>query len=136
MNITPLFPTPIGKVYNFITEKERLRLLESIKKRKHVKHGAIIGDGSMTGGLAFLLDEDNRAEKLINKEIVDVIELSTSAQEDILKPTIQSHAIQTKSPKAEKILSNWHEFKNKFKVIVPPSERLKAGLIEEKVLIQ
>ena len=46
MNITPLFPTPIGKVYNFITEKERLRLLESIKKRKHVKHGAIIGNGS------------------------------------------------------------------------------------------
>ena len=48
MNILPLFPTAIGKVYKFITEKERLELMASIEKISHTSHGAIKGDGFST----------------------------------------------------------------------------------------
>ena len=48
MNITPLFPIPIGRVYNFITPKERLHLLKHIKSIPHFPNGAIEGDGSST----------------------------------------------------------------------------------------
>ena len=51
MNILPLFPTAIGKVYKFITEKERLELMASIEKISHTSHGAIKGDGVSTHGL-------------------------------------------------------------------------------------
>ena len=48
MNITPIFPLPIGRVYNFITPKERLHLLKHIKSIPHFPNGAIEGDGSST----------------------------------------------------------------------------------------
>tara|TARA_B100000427_G_scaffold96225_1_gene79275 strand:- start:220 stop:786 length:567 start_codon:yes stop_codon:yes gene_type:complete len=51
MNILPLFPTAIGKVYKFITEKERLELMASIEKISHTSHAAIKGDGVSTHGL-------------------------------------------------------------------------------------
>ena len=50
MNVKPLFPTPVAYFYNFITEKERLRISESIENNKtsHLPHLAIDGDGSST----------------------------------------------------------------------------------------
>ena len=48
MDIVPLFPTALGKVSNFITDKERIQLIKSIKDTKHVNHGAIRGDGVST----------------------------------------------------------------------------------------
>ena len=48
MNILPLFPTPIGSIHNFITEKERLKLFKDIKNTVHFPHGSIKGDGYST----------------------------------------------------------------------------------------
>ena len=48
MNIRPLFPTAIGSIHNFITEKERLKLFKDIKNTIHFPHGSIKGDGSST----------------------------------------------------------------------------------------
>ena len=45
MKITPLFPTPLGKISNFISDEERLKLLKFIKNIKHQPHGAIVGNG-------------------------------------------------------------------------------------------
>jgi len=45
MNIRPLFPTPIACISNFITSKERLQLIKSIKNINHSSHDAISGDG-------------------------------------------------------------------------------------------
>ena len=50
MNITPLFPTPIGSIPNFITSKERLQIWDEIKNIPHVSHKAIEGDGYSTHG--------------------------------------------------------------------------------------
>ena len=48
MDIIPLFPIALGKVTNFINEKERIQLIKSVKDTKHDKHGAIRGDGVST----------------------------------------------------------------------------------------
>ena len=48
MNIVPLFPTPIGKVPDFISEKDRLFLVKKIKSIKHLSHSALRGDASST----------------------------------------------------------------------------------------
>ncbi len=44
----PIFPIGIGKVSNFINEKERFFLIESIKKNHHHEHPVISGNGSST----------------------------------------------------------------------------------------
>ncbi len=90
--------------------------------------GRNVGAG-MTGGLTFLFDDKNQAESLVNKEIVEIHPLSTKQQENILKPLIQEHAIQTQSIKAEQIINNWNISKKLFKVLVPPSEQKRVGLI-------
>ena len=65
MNILPLFPTAIGSIHNFITEKERLKLFKDIKNTIHLPHGAIRGDGSSTHG---------RPNHCIDKSIVKRIQ--------------------------------------------------------------
>ena len=96
--------------------------------------GRNIGAG-MTGGVAFLLDDNESVIERVNKEIVEIHSLSTPEQESILKPLLEEHLSRTKSSKARQILSNWMEWKMRFKVIVPPSEKSKVGLeIIEKVL--
>ena len=96
--------------------------------------GRNIGAG-MTGGVAFLLDEANNVECLVNKEIVEIFQVSTSQQEGILKPLIEKYLKSTNSFKAKEILSNWNVWKNKFKILVPPSEKQALGLENlEKIL--
>ena len=62
MDIVPLFPTALGKVSNFITDKERIQLIKSIRDTKHVNHGAIRGDGVSTF---------NSNTSVVNKDILN-----------------------------------------------------------------
>ncbi len=89
--------------------------------------GRNVGAG-MTGGIAFLLDKQNKVSELTNKEIVEVFQLGTLEQEDILKPLIETHFKKTTSCQAKEILSDWNYWKKQFKVIVPPSEKSNTGL--------
>ncbi|EEE40919.1 glutamate synthase large subunit [Prochlorococcus marinus] len=89
--------------------------------------GRNIGAG-MTGGVAFILDEKNDLEKKVNKEIVSIYEIKTPKQEQILLEIINEYHDNTQSPKAATILKDWINFKNLFKVIIPPSELEMLGL--------
>ncbi|WP_320676117.1 glutamate synthase large subunit [Prochlorococcus sp. MIT 1300] len=90
----------------------------------------------MTGGVTFLLDEDQRANLRVNKDNVDIFDLTTPEQELLIKPLLESHAKETDSNKAKEILLDWELWSKKFKVLVPPSERAKVGLAEkEKVAV-
>ncbi len=96
--------------------------------------GRNVGAG-MTGGVIFLLDQDDRVIERVNHEIIEVFNLTTIKQEEILKPLLEAHLKQTKSNAATKILSDWPRWKKSFKVLVPPSEKINLGLdIQEKVL--
>ncbi len=90
--------------------------------------GRNIGAG-MTGGITFLIDEDDTVSQKINKEIVQVYNITTSEQEELLKQLIDEHFLHTKSLKAREIIDNWNKYKRLFKVLVPPSEKIKLGLL-------
>ncbi len=97
--------------------------------------GRNVGAG-MTGGITFLLDEEEEVNSRVNKEIVEVFSLSTPQQEDILKPLLIAHANQTNSSKAVRIISDWDRQKQLFKLLVPPSEKSKVGLeVTEQVFV-
>ena len=81
-----------------------------------------------------LIDLDGALEgKSINKEIIQIHELSNNSQERMLKSLIEAHFLHTESAKAKEILSDWTQWKAKFKMLVPPSEKEKFGIksIEE-----
>ena len=93
------------------------------------KTGRNIAAG-MTGGVAFFFDNDQNISNKVNKEIVEIHTISTKEQENILKCLIELHYKYTLSHKANEILSNWEESKKLFKVLIPPSEKVKLGLNE------
>ncbi len=95
--------------------------------------GRNVGAG-MTGGVTFLLDENNEVIDRINKEIVQIHQLSNEYQENILQTLVKSHYHHTQSQKAKEILSDWILWKKRFKMLVPPSEKEKLGItVLEKV---
>ena len=89
--------------------------------------GRNIGAG-MTGGIAFIIDENNDLSNKVNKEIVSIHKITTSKQEDILLEIIREYLAKTNSLKAAKIIENWSYSKSTFKLIVPPSEEEMLGL--------
>ncbi len=84
----------------------------------------------MTGGIAFILDKKNELNSRMNKEIVEVHNLTATNQEQFLKDLISEYHQKTKSPQAKKILSDWSSWKDLFKIVVPPSEKNKLGIEE------
>ena len=66
----------------------------------------------------------------MNKEIVQVHNLTSTNQEQFLKNLIIEYQQKTKSPEAKKILSDWSSWKKLFKIVVPPSEKNKLGIEE------
>ncbi|MEM9536732.1 MAG: glutamate synthase subunit alpha, partial [Cyanobacteria bacterium P01_A01_bin.3] len=85
------------------------------------KVGRNVGAG-MTGGLAYLLDEEGNLPSKVNSEIVRIQRVETTAAEEELRGFIQRHSDRTGSPKAALILERWDEYLPKFWQVVPPSE--------------
>ncbi|CAK6701795.1 glutamate synthase large subunit [Synechococcus sp. BA-124 BA4] len=88
----------------------------------------------MTGGVAFLLDEEDALGGLLNPEIVSVHPLETPEQEQLIKPLLEAHLEVTGSRRAAEILANWPQWRSRFKVLVPPSEVATVGLLEREKL--
>ena len=83
--------------------------------------GRNVGAG-MTGGLTYILDENNTLPEKMNPEIVSIQRVGTTAGEKQLKDLITAHAEKTGSPKAKAILADWANYLPKFWQVVPPSE--------------
>jgi glutamate synthase (ferredoxin) len=82
----------------------------------------------MTGGVAFLLDEADGVQQRLNPGTVSLQPLCTPEQENLLKPLLEAHLAHTGSARAATILADWANWKTRFKVIVPPSEKALVGL--------
>jgi glutamate synthase (ferredoxin) len=89
----------------------------------------------MTGGVAFILDENGGLAERVNPEIVVITELTTPEQEAVLKPLLEAHLELTGSAKAAAILADWPSWKTRFKLLVPPSEKANLGLAERAVVV-
>ncbi len=90
--------------------------------------GVNFGAG-MTGGFAYVLDEDGEFRKRVNPELVEVLEVADLAiHEEHLRGLIIEHVQLTASARGEEILANWPEWAAKFALVKPKSSDVKALL--------
>ncbi|MGI6000058.1 MAG: glutamate synthase subunit alpha, partial [Candidatus Merdisoma sp.] len=73
----------------------------------------------MSGGIAYVLDEDRDLYTRLNKDMVMITELTDKYDVQELKEMIESHVAYTNSVKGKEILSNFAEYLPKFKKIIP-----------------
>ncbi|WOI53116.1 glutamate synthase large subunit [Parvularcula sp. LCG005] len=86
-----------------------------------------VGDNfgaGMTGGEAFVFDQESRFELLVNPEHVHWMR-PTAEKEEELRALVTRHAEQTGSPRALEMLGNWEEEKDHF-WYVAPTDRIEA----------
>ncbi|XP_027352326.1 ferredoxin-dependent glutamate synthase, chloroplastic isoform X1 [Abrus precatorius] len=76
----------------------------------------------MTGGLAYILDEDNTLIPKVNREIVKIQRVSAPVGQMQLKNLIEAHVEKTGSNKGAAILKDWDKYLSLFWQLVPPSE--------------
>ena len=72
----------------------------------------------MSGGIAYVLDEDRSFYKRLNKELVSFEDVSNKYDVLELKGLIQEHVAYTNSEKGKRILDHFSEYLPKFKKIV------------------
>lgn len=83
----------------------------------------------MTGGFAYVLDEDGEFRKRVNSELVEVLDVEQFAiHEEHLRGLITEHVQATNSTRGEFILSHWAEMAPKFTLVKPKSSDVKALL--------
>ena len=91
----------------------------------------------MSGGIAYVLDEQNNIYTKVNKEMVNLEEVSNKYDVLELKEMIEEHVALTNSEKGKEILRHFETYLPKFKKIMPFDYQrvLKTiGQMEEKGL--
>ncbi|MDO4804818.1 MAG: glutamate synthase large subunit [Lachnospiraceae bacterium] len=73
----------------------------------------------MSGGIAYVLDEKNRLYKNLNKELVQMENISSKADIAELRRIIERHVGHTGSAKGRAILAAFEKYVPKFKKIIP-----------------
>lgn len=78
----------------------------------------------MTGGVAFVLDEDGDFDLRCNLDTVDLESIQEgSSEEKQLKELLKEHLEATNSPKARRILGDWKEYRGHFVCVMPVEYR-------------
>ncbi len=77
----------------------------------------------MSGGVAYVLDENNDFYLKVNKELVAVEEVEELSDVQELKAMIEEHVKETASEKGKAILKNFAQYLPKFKKIIPHDYR-------------
>ncbi|EDP75193.1 glutamate synthase large subunit [Hydrogenivirga sp. 128-5-R1-1] len=75
--------------------------------------------GGMTGGHAYILDEDGTLEHKLNYAYVYARRLVGEDEIEELKSLIEKHYQYTNSPRAKEILANFEEYLGKFWKVIP-----------------
>ena len=91
----------------------------------------------MSGGIAYVLDENRDLYKRLNKSLVSFEEVTNKYDVQELKSMIQEHVAYTNSKKGKEILDHFGEYLPKFKKIMPHDYRRMMNTIvqmEEKGL--
>ncbi len=99
----------------------------------------------MSGGIAYVLDEDRDLYMKLNKELVEVSEVKEKADVERLRNMLEQHVEATGSAKGKELLSNFADCLHMFKKIIPHdykriTEEISAfegkGLSEEEARIE
>ena len=73
----------------------------------------------MSGGIAYVLDEDTSLYKRMNKQLVSIEPVTDKYDVLELKDLITEHVAYTNSKKGKEVLDNFGEYLPKFKRIIP-----------------
>lgn len=96
------------------------------------KTGRNFGAG-MSGGIAYVFDEDGTFEKQCNKETLNLLAVEGEDKTE-LKAHIENHFNATMSPLAQRILENWEAVLPKFVKVFPEEYRQALKRLEEEKL--
>jgi glutamate synthase (NADPH/NADH) large chain len=80
----------------------------------------------MSGGLAYVYDQDGLFDSRCNLEMVD-LDLLSPSDEANLRALIERHAVYTGSPRARELLDDWHTEKGRFVKVFPMEYRRVLG---------
>ncbi len=83
----------------------------------------------MSGGIAYVLDEEGDFSIRCNQDMVDLEPLSTEDAEEI-KEMIKRHVEYTDSERGKEVLSNWSNIEEKFVRVMPKDFKRMLGAIE------
>ncbi len=72
----------------------------------------------MSGGVAYVLDEDGGFERRCNHELVDLEALADADAEE-LRAIVAEHAERTGSPVAARMLDGWDGARERFVKVIP-----------------
>ena len=73
----------------------------------------------MSGGIAYVLDEDWDFYQRVNKDMVSLEPVEHKYDVALLKDLIREHVEKTGSPRGKEILDNFGEYLPKFKKVLP-----------------
>lgn len=73
----------------------------------------------MSGGIAFVLDEDGDFETRCNTEMVELFPVEEEDDKQFINQLVENHKKYTKSNVAEKILGDFDKFISKFRKVYP-----------------
>ncbi|MBR6173624.1 MAG: glutamate synthase subunit alpha, partial [Eubacterium sp.] len=85
----------------------------------------------MSGGIAYVLDEENTLYKNLNKQLVLMEKVEQHNEKEELRRIIRKHVEYTGSQKGQRILDNFDAFIGKFKKIIPADYKEMLHLIAE-----
>ncbi|MEM9283768.1 MAG: glutamate synthase large subunit, partial [Verrucomicrobiota bacterium] len=89
----------------------------------------------MSGGVAYIYDEENRFEKLYNPEMVEIVRVEIDGNEAAdLKSMIEDHVEATGSEKGKTILNKWPKSLKSFWQVRPKSDVADAPVKKPKQL--
>ena len=83
----------------------------------------------MSGGIAYVLDEDFDLYTRLNKELINFGELQKEKDIAELKTLLEEHVKATDSPKGKEILAHFEEYIPKFKKIIPKEYEALGGTL-------
>jgi glutamate synthase domain-containing protein 3 len=73
----------------------------------------------MSGGVAFVLDEEDRFESLCNKDMVGLEAVESDEDIELLRGMVERHLEWTGSERARRVLRDWDELLPKFVKVMP-----------------
>ena len=82
------------------------------------KTGKNFGAG-MSGGEAFILDEDENFAKRLNPAMVRIEPFADNRDQELVKRMLENHVAYTNSSKAKRILKRWDDCVGKFAKVIP-----------------
>jgi glutamate synthase (ferredoxin) len=84
----------------------------------------------MSGGVAYVLDEDGTFDSKCNQEMVHLEPVIEAKDIDQLRKLLENHSSYTKSASAANILANWNDYLTKFTKVIPKDYKRMLEAIE------